>query len=392
MEENKIKAQKLFEKGMKFYNSQNYEEALKLFEKSQNLNYNNIVETFISQCKNNLKNNKNFNENFNNKNYNENFSNKNFSNENKNFSNENKNFSNENKNFSNENKNFNNFSNENNNNNNFNKNDDEICTNLLKLKDYYEILKISKSASKDEIKRAYKKQAIKFHPDKNKSSKAEECFKKISEAYQILSNDEKRNFYDKFGTEEEFRQKYQSQHQNFEEEMDPFDIFDILFNGPEGFQRRRNFRRNNNYYQRETQNNNVQRNKFAVFIQFLPLIFLLLVNILPDLLKSSPLYQFTNDSYYLNKRKTSKNNVVYFVGDKFLKKYPKIKDVFESGIENEIERNYLNYVAEKCEEVLHTKQILEYRIRLGYRYFQNELNRLDFRSCERYNDLRYKIR
>ena len=386
MEENKIKAQKLFEKGMKFYNSQNYEEALKLFEKSQKLNYNNIVETFISQCKNNLKNNKNYNENFN-KNYNENFSNKNFSNENKNFSNENKNFSNENKNFSNENKNNNNFNNEN------NKNDDEICTNLLKLKDYYEILKISKSASKDEIKRAYKKQAIKFHPDKNKSSKAEECFKKISEAYQILSNDEKRNFYDKFGTEEEFRQKYQSQHQNFEEEMDPFDIFDILFNGPEGFQRRRNFRRNNNYYQRENHNNNnVQRNKFAVFIQFLPLIFLLLVNILPDLLKSSPLYQFTNDSYYLNKRKTSKNNVVYFVGDKFLKKYPKIKDVFESGIENEIERNYLNYVAEKCEEVLHTKQILEYRIRLGYRYFQNELNRLDFRSCERYNDLRYKIR
>ncbi len=385
MEENKIKAQKLFEKGMKFYNSQNYEEALKLFEKSQKLNYNNIVETFISQCKNNLKNNKNFNENFNKNN--ENF-NKNFNNfENKNFSNENKNFSNENKNFSNENKNFNNFNNEN------NKNDDEICTNLLKLKDYYEILKISKSASKDEIKRAYKKQAIKFHPDKNKSPKAEECFKKISEAYQILSNDEKRNFYDKFGTEEEFHQKYQSQHQNFEEEMDPFDIFDILFNGPEGFQRRRNFRRNNNYYQRENHNNNnVQRNKFAVFIQFLPLIFLLLVNILPDLLKSSPLYQFTNDSYYLNKRKTSKNNVVYFVGDKFLKKYPKIKDVFESGIENEIERNYLNYVAEKCEEVLHTKQILEYRIRLGYRYFQNELNRLDFRSCERYNDLRYKIR
>ena len=366
MEENKIKAQKLFEKGMKFYNSQNYEEALKLFEKSQKLNYNNIAETFISQCKNNLKNNKNFN---------------NFSNENKNFSNENKNFNN----FSNENKNFNN---------NENKNDDEICTNLLKLKDYYEILQISKSASKDEIKRAYKKQAIKFHPDKNKSSKAEECFKKISEAYQILSNEEKRNFYDKFGTEEEFREKYQSQHQNFEEEMDPFDIFDILFNGPEGFQRRRNFRRNNNYYQRENNhnNNNVQRNKFAVFIQFLPLIFLLLVNVLPDLLKSSPLYQFTNDSYYLNKRKTSKNNVVYFVGDKFLKKYPKIKDVFESGIENEIERNYLNYVAEKCEEVLHTKQILEYRIRLGYRYFQNDLNRLDFRSCERYNDLRYKIR
>jgi len=370
MEDNKIKAQKLFEKGMKFYNSQNYEEALKLFEKSQKLNYNNIAETFISQCKNNLKNNKNTNNS-------ENFS-SNYNNNNNNYNNNN---NNDNNNFSSE-----------------SKNEDELCSNLLKIKDYYEILKVSKTATTEEIKRAYKKQAIKFHPDKNKSSKAEECFKKISEAYQILSNDEKRKFYDKYGTEEEFREKYQSQHQNFEEDLDPFDIFDILFNGPDGFQRRRQFRRNNNYYQRENHNHNnnnnvnIQRNKFAVFIQFLPLIFLLLVNILPDLLKSSPLYQFTNDSYYLNKRKTSKNNVIYFVGDKFLKKYPKIKDVFESGIENEIERNYLNYVAEKCEEVLQTKQMLEYRIRLGYRYFQNDLNRLDFRSCERYNDLRYKIR
>ena len=367
MDEDKIKkAQILFEKGMKFYNSQNYEEALKLFEKSQKINYNNIAETFISQCKNNLKKKNSSNSTFNSQNSSNETNNNNFSSSEKDLP----------------------------------KNDDEMCNNLLKIKDYYEILKISKSATQEEIKRAYKKQAIKFHPDKNKSKKAEECFKKISEAYQVLSNEEKRKFYDKYGTEEEFREKYQSQYQNFEEDLDPFDIFDILFNGPDGFQRRRQFRRNrtntqyHNNHNHNTNNNNlhIQRNKYAVFIQFLPLIFLLLVNILPDLLKSSPLYQFTNDSYYVTKRKTSRNNVIYFVGDKFLKKYPKLKDVFDSGIEVEIEKNYLNYVAEKCEEVLQTKQLLEYRIRLGYRYYQNQLNKLDFRSCERYNELQFKIR
>ena len=68
-----------------------------------------------------------------------------------------------------------------------------------KKKDYYDILGIQRSASKEEIKRAYRDLALKFHPDRNKSPEAEERFKEISEAYAILSDDEKRNQYDQFG-------------------------------------------------------------------------------------------------------------------------------------------------------------------------------------------------
>jgi curved DNA-binding protein len=68
--------------------------------------------------------------------------------------------------------------------------------------DYYRVLGVSKKNSKDEIKKAYRKLAMKYHPDKNKDNKeAEEKFKKINEAYAVLSNDEKRKQYDMFGAE-----------------------------------------------------------------------------------------------------------------------------------------------------------------------------------------------
>jgi molecular chaperone DnaJ len=67
-------------------------------------------------------------------------------------------------------------------------------------RDYYEILGVSKNASKEEIKKSYRKQALKFHPDKNPGDKsAEEKFKEAAEAYEVLSNDEKRSRYDRFG-------------------------------------------------------------------------------------------------------------------------------------------------------------------------------------------------
>lgn len=66
-------------------------------------------------------------------------------------------------------------------------------------RDYYEILGVNKSASKEEIKSAYRKKALEWHPDRNKSPDAEEKFKEINEAYEVLNNDQKKTAYDQFG-------------------------------------------------------------------------------------------------------------------------------------------------------------------------------------------------
>ena len=103
-------------------------------------------------------------------------------------------------------------------------------------RDYYEVLNVDRNATKDEIKGKYRKLALQYHPDRNKSSDAEEKFKEISEAYAVLSDDDKRKKYDKYGhvgSEEVFR----GSESNFDEIFRDIgfggikDIFEQLFGG-----------------------------------------------------------------------------------------------------------------------------------------------------------------
>ena len=67
-------------------------------------------------------------------------------------------------------------------------------------RDYYEVLGIDKSADKETIKKAYRKLAVKYHPDRNPGDKeAEEKFKEATEAYEVLSDEQKRPIYDQYG-------------------------------------------------------------------------------------------------------------------------------------------------------------------------------------------------
>ena len=80
----------------------------------------------------------------------------------------------------------------------------------MKFKDYYKILGVSRKASQEEIKRAYRKLARKYHPDVNKESDAEERFKEVGEAYEVLKDPEKKSAYDQFGDRWQDGQEFQT--------------------------------------------------------------------------------------------------------------------------------------------------------------------------------------
>lgn len=132
---------------------------------------------------------------------------------------------------------------------------------MADAKDYYEILGVSKSATADEIKKAYRKLALQYHPDRNKTKEGEAKFKEVTKAYEVLSNAEKRQTYDQYGQAAfeqgaggpggpfgggqggqygPFSYTYSSGGQGFDPSgfADPFDIFEQFFGGASPFGQR----------------------------------------------------------------------------------------------------------------------------------------------------------
>ncbi|MDR0739905.1 MAG: DnaJ domain-containing protein [Mycoplasmataceae bacterium] len=94
-------------------------------------------------------------------------------------------------------------------------------------RDYYEILGISKQATQDEVKRSFRRLAMQYHPDRNKAPDAEQKFKEINEAYEVLSDTKRRQTYDQFGHEGLNQQGWTGG-------SNPFDIFNDMFGGSGG--------------------------------------------------------------------------------------------------------------------------------------------------------------
>ncbi len=101
--------------------------------------------------------------------------------------------------------------------------------------DYYELLGVQKNVSGDELKKAYRKQALKYHPDKNPdNTEAENKFKEISQAYEVLSDSSKRSVYDQVGHESYVRKGHGGAGGGGAGSFDAFDLFSQVFGGSGG--------------------------------------------------------------------------------------------------------------------------------------------------------------
>lgn len=117
----------------------------------------------------------------------------------------------------------------------------EMCERILRCKDYYEVLRVSKEATDTEIKRSYKKLALQLHPDKNRAPGAVEAFKALGNAAGVLTDAEKRKHYDMFGgksenistrhyhSNHEYEHAYRGAGTGFESDFTAEELFNMFF-------------------------------------------------------------------------------------------------------------------------------------------------------------------
>mmetsp|Transcript_24801 Transcript_24801/g.40833 ORF Transcript_24801/g.40833 Transcript_24801/m.40833 type:complete len:273 (+) Transcript_24801:86-904(+) len=219
-------------------------------------------------------------------------------------------------------------------------------------KDYYAVLGVARGASDEEIKKAYRREALRWHPDKNPDNKeqAEKRFKEISEAFSCLSDSQKRSHYDVHGAEEPTVSRGQQYGNVYEADVSPDELFNIFFglNGASvRFGRPGEYGRGFGFegHAPRAHAHSAQQSRAFNFLQLLPLLLLLFFTVFsipstPD----SPV-SLQRSAIYQHERMTDRG-VVYFVKDTFDKEFKESHVV--RRIEDMIDDAYVKAKRNEC--------------------------------------------
>ncbi|XP_053188656.1 dnaJ homolog subfamily B member 12a isoform X1 [Scomber japonicus] len=260
---------------------------------------------------------------------------------------------------------------------------------IKSCKDYYQILGVEKTASEEDLKKAYRKLALKFHPDKNHAPGATEAFKAIGNAYAVLSNTEKRRQYDQYGEERSHPTRHRH-HRDFEADISPEDLFNMFFGG--GFPSSnvhvyRNGRMHFAHHNRQERREQQRDGGLALFVQLMPILILIIVSALSQLMVTQPPYSlsYRQSAGHIHKRHTSSLKVPFYVGDRFNEEYSgnNLKNV-----ERSVEEDYISNLRNNCWKEKQQKEGLLYRARyFGDSELYQRAQRMGTPSCSRLSEI-----
>eukprot|EP00928_Gymnodinium_smaydae_P072532 TRINITY_DN55880_c0_g1_i1.p1 TRINITY_DN55880_c0_g1~~TRINITY_DN55880_c0_g1_i1.p1 ORF type:complete len:419 (-),score=76.84 TRINITY_DN55880_c0_g1_i1:154-1308(-) len=226
---------------------------------------------------------------------------------------------------------------------------------ILRTKDYYEIFGLSRDAGEDVVKKAYKKLALKLHPDKNKAPGAEEAFKKISKAVQCLTDQEKKHVYDRYGDEDHVPRS-QRHHHYQQDFMTPEDLFNAFFGGG-AFHTQ-----HHNHGHHGHDDNQVQR---AQLMQIMPIALIVLLTLASNLTgrHEGSRFSFSPNGQYVNERSTANLNIPYYVPNDFEDHYAEGTRAL-ADFEKQVDIYYIRNLHSECdhqEKVMYKKVMLAKR-------------------------------
>lgn len=286
--------------------------------------------------------------------------------------------------------------------------------------DYYRTLGVQKDATDDEIKKAYRRLALKFHPDKNSDTNAEEKFKEIGRAYEILSDKSKRDIYDRHGHEglrpgggssssrstTTFSYGYgNSEGRAYDGHLTPEELFNMFFNGglgatgftsrrwqASGSQRHRYSSNNHHHNHADGNGEQPEHNpSLNLFVQLLPVLVLIFLSLASYWLQTDPPYSLHPTTKYIFRRHIEKHGIEYYVKDDFEKQY-RGHDL--KKLESQVFEEYLYELRNRCLREKNYKENMLYRAQ--YVYFSEKLledaRNIKTPSCSQYEKLRPHLR
>ncbi|KAJ3307123.1 DnaJ sub B member 14 [Kappamyces sp. JEL0829] len=273
--------------------------------------------------------------------------------------------------------------------------------------DLYGIFGLEKSCSDNEIKKAYRKMALLYHPDKCGAPGTDEAFKAIGHAWTVLSDADKRTNYDRYGIDSESSRggggggnPFQNAgfqgfggHPGFEGEISPEDLLRMFmgggaFGGPQfTFHTNRGFRTNFRQQQRQAGGEQENRTMGSTILQLLPIIILFFLSTLSFFTAEDEPFSFHPSHDYSLGKSTAKHHVQYFVNHKnYERRFNTVRR--QAELEARVEADYLQHIRVRCNQERETKA---YYIRQASSWFSVDKDKLEraqtmeMRACDELN-------